>query len=277
MDMRLANAFTGSFSPFGSRFRSDLEAIRDAVAALSDESAARRAEADSAKRTERVPYPTRIVAKITGSTGPFVGPLGADYYKYQWTEVYWSAGGPTWPGPTGPRTHTAFQTAVNIVEASSTSNRVPIPSNRVVEIVVEPDGFVWFADGSAELSNYPYPAIIVSSTTLVANTRWSYSIAEATVNTGTGVWSVLPSGRSGTAYNGAENNADGPTGLIGVGQDRGPTSSVTRNPIKTLTVVDVALDANGVLYFSMPNGYSFVCDGALTEVMLDGGSYTGTA
>ena len=258
MDLRLLSIFTQKANPFGQKFRDDLAVLKQAVIELSETQDVISMMVNQ-RESEQNPMPAvQILAKITSVSGPNANPLGADYYEYEWEEVAWGSSGPTWNTPTGPRTSTAFSEAINLAEASSSVDLPAVAVDTVVLITVERDGTAWFVGTG---TGVPWPAIIVSSTVLVANTRWEYEIEEATVNTATGEWTASPGGRSGTAYNGAENPVDPPhPGLIGVGQAPGPTSSTTRNPIKNGVVVSIGQDLNGELYFSIPNGYSFECD-----------------
>ena len=259
MNLRLMSIFSQRTSPFGQRFRDELTILKDAVIELSElqDALARQVNRDTGDQN---PMPAvTILAKITSVSGPFTNPLGADYYKYAWEEVTWTAGTPAWTTPTGPRSSSSFSLAINLAEASSSVDLPTVAVDSVVLMTVERDGTVWFMD--AGTGDVPWPAIVTSATVLVADTRWEYEVDEATVNTATGEWTALVGGRGGSAYNGAENNVDPASpGLIGVGQSPGPTVSTTRNPIKVGTVVSIAQDDNGELYFSMPNGYSFECD-----------------
>lgn len=93
-------------------------------------------------------------------------------------------------------------------------------------------------------------------TTLVTDLKWSYSVREVAWN-GNG-YSSVTGGLQVTAYNGCENPTDDQSN-VGVGQPRGPTATMTRQPIKSGTVVLVARDALGLYSFSIPNGYAFTC------------------
>jgi len=128
---------------------------------------------------------------------------------------------------------------------------------------------MFLADGSnvfrivREAQSVTFPAIVSSSTVIVADAKWRYTMAR--VN-GTVTGSAYPTwtsvGASFPAYNGAENVTDA-NGIYGVGMQPPQTGSATfsmkRQPIKNGVVVPVTIDANGTASFSLPNGYKVTC------------------
>lgn len=89
--------------------------------------------------------------------------------------------------------------------------------------------------------------------------RWRYTVTEVSWNPSASAWQSVQGGRVVQAYNGAENPTDAPNLPIGVGQGRGPTTSVERQAIKQSTVVQVSRDIGGSYFFCCPNGYTFTC------------------
>lgn len=97
--------------------------------------------------------------------------------------------------------------------------------------------------------------------TQLAVGRWSYNLQRVDITVAQGVASYLipPAEPIFIGYNGAENAVDG-NGSYGVGSvPPGGVTSLTRNPIKTGTVVTVTRDRNGYWNFSVPNGYTVAC------------------
>lgn len=120
------------------------------------------------------------------------------------------------------------------------------------------DGTLYFREcGGAAVSASAnvFMARIVSSQTRIAGRMWTYTVSrDAELNTGTNVWS---GGTQVLAFNGCENVTD--SGSIGVGSVPPPNVTSTRNPIKNDTVVS-CITVNAKNYFSIPNGYTFVCN-----------------
>ena len=133
-----------------------------------------------------------------------------------------------------------------------------LPAGSIATVLshVAKDGSLYFrVSGSvAAASGTAFMGIVLSTTPIQQNKQWAYEILQnAELNTLTYVWSG-----SGNvyAYNGCENPLDGAS--IGIGTI--PPTGVTyqRQPIKVGTVVS-CMTVNSKYYFSVPNGYSFVC------------------
>ena len=120
------------------------------------------------------------------------------------------------------------------------------------------DGTLYFREcGGAAVSASAnvFMARIVSSATRITGRMWTYTVSrDAELNTSTNVWS---GGTTVTAFNGCENVTD--SGSIGVGSVPPPNVTSTRNAIKNDTVVS-CITVNAKNYFSIPNGYTFVCN-----------------
>jgi hypothetical protein len=100
-----------------------------------------------------------------------------------------------------------------------------------------------------------FPAKVAAASVLLANQRWSYQITQSTLDS-QGI--MVPAGTTWTAYNLVEEVTDPPfPALVGVGSGRPQT--VTRNPIREGVGVMAAFDPTGIVYFAMPNGYSYTC------------------
>jgi len=154
---RLSLLFGMKVMPFSQRFNDDLSTLRDSVIYLhglvkiANQSLAQvRTEIQSEAKLN-------IMASLGAVSGPFVGPGGGNYWRYEWSEVAWNPSTSTWSTPTGPRTSTAFSDAINIYETTTPNNgdnvpavvgtvitRLRVPIGRVVELTVDSSGFVWF-------------------------------------------------------------------------------------------------------------------------------------
>ena len=132
-----------------------------------------------------------------------------------------------------------------------------LPAGSIATVLshIAQDGSLYFrVSGSVATTGTAFMGIVVQSFPLQTGKSWTYEILQnAELNTLTVVWTG-----SGTvyAYNGCENPLDGAS--IGVGTI--PPTGVTyaRQAIKNGTVVS-CLTVNSKYYFSIPNGYSFVC------------------
>lgn len=105
-------------------------------------------------------------------------------------------------------------------------------------------------------------ARVVSSTAVVANRVWRYSLQEVTaVDGGTSVTYVPTSTPAFTAFNGCENPVDSPVTGWGVGFFPNSPNGVQliRQAIKNDTVVPVSKDSTGKYVFAAPNGYKVIC------------------
>ena len=120
------------------------------------------------------------------------------------------------------------------------------------------DGTLYFREcggAATSASANVFMARVVSSQPRVAGRMWTYTVSkDAELNTSTNVWA---GGTTVLAYNGCENVTD--SGSIGVGSVPPPNVTSTRNAIKNDTVVS-CMSVNGKNYFSIPNGYTFVCN-----------------
>jgi len=105
-----------------------------------------------------------------------------------------------------------------------------------------------------------FPAKIIQSTVLVANKQWRYTVQKAAITTlPTGVV-IGTYGPQMYAYNGCEWLDDTAT-IFGVGMETlnsSQTFTMTRRAIRGAVVI-CSPDANGVLHFSVPNGYKVTC------------------
>ncbi len=167
------------------------------------------------------------------------------------------------------RAGTQFQTVVNGRSSIEGSNIVayPIFGFGSVQPTVGSDVAIFPAyDSTGALYYVPVAAASSSSSfmgrvganpaTIVQDVRWRYSVTEVEWNGGG--YSAVSGGLTVNAYNGCENPTDDQAN-VGIGQPRGPTQTMTRQPIKSGTVAVVVRDASGNYSFSLPNGYAFTC------------------
>ena len=102
-------------------------------------------------------------------------------------------------------------------------------------------------------------AIIQSSSAIVTNARWKYTVAEAEYVAASDLFRAITGAQPFFAWNGAENVADTGT-TYGVGFiPQTPSPVLTRQPIRAGVTVEIIRDKNGLSMFSIPNGYRVVC------------------
>ena len=154
---RLALLFRMKSSPFSQEFRDDLGTLRDSVMHLHGLVKIANQATQQVRNEFQAEPKLNMFAAVGSVSGPFVGPGGGNFWKYEWSEVSWNPSSSTWTSPTGPRTSVAFSDAINIYETTTPNNgdnvpavagtvvtRLRIPAGRVVRLTVEPSGVVWF-------------------------------------------------------------------------------------------------------------------------------------
>lgn len=130
----------------------------------------------------------------------------------------------------------------------------------VIFPIYDKTGSLMYIPVAASAGGETFAASVGSApVTLLPLQRWRYTVTEVSWNPTSSAWTTVQNGRVVQAYNGAENPTDAPNLPIGVGQGRGPTTSVERQAIKPSTVVQVSRDIGGSYFFCCPNGYTFTC------------------
>lgn len=135
-----------------------------------------------------------------------------------------------------------------------------IGSDVVIFPIYDRTGSLVYVPVAASAGGETFAAAVGSApVALIPLQRWRYTVTEVAWNPTSNAWQTVSGGRVVQAYNGAENPSDQPNLPIGVGQGRGPTTSVERQPIKGSVVVQVSRDVGGAYFFCCPNGYTFTC------------------
>lgn len=135
-----------------------------------------------------------------------------------------------------------------------------VGSDVVIFPIYEKTGSLTYVPVAASSGGETFAAAVgAAPVAIVPLQRWRYTVTEVAWNSSASAWQTVQGGRVVQAYNGAENPTDAPNLPIGVGQGRGPTTSVERQAIKQSTVVQVSRDIGGAYFFCCPNGYTFTC------------------
>lgn len=120
-------------------------------------------------------------------------------------------------------------------------------------------------DGKLVYKNLPesvesFPAKIISSSVIVADKQWKYTVQKASINQLPNSVVLSSYGPQMYAYNGCEWIDDTAT-IFGVGMESANSSATFRMVRRAIRggVVICSPDVNGLLHFSVPNGYKVTC------------------
>lgn len=189
-----------------------------------------------------------ITARVTAQSGS----------NYAWFEIY-RVNGAFVQYPKG-RSSTFNGNAYANPLVAFGSLTPSVGSDVVIFPIYESGGSLVYIPVAASAGGETFAAAVgAAPVAIVPLQRWRYTVTEVAWNSSASAWQTVQGGRVVQAYNGAENPTDAPNLPIGVGQGRGPTTSVERQAIKQSTVVQVSRDIGGAYFFCCPNGYTFTC------------------
>lgn len=215
----------------------DLNEAFEAIDALRRETDGKIADQAGRRRT--------ILARVTGKNGD----------NYKWEEVERTTG----------TTFATRQGGRNSTEGADDYAYPLVPFGSVTLAIGDSVAIVSGYDASGKLFYVPISAggsgglaVIVTGASQSGVGQWQYTVKEA-IRSG-GLWVEKPQATALTARNGAENPIDG-GGVYGVGSLIVGNIIVVpaRQPIRIGTVVLVTQSSDGVLVFSVPNGYRIEC------------------
>lgn len=189
-----------------------------------------------------------ITARVTGQSGS----------NYSWYETVRVAG--AFVQYTNGRSSVSDSDNFSVPLIAFGSLTPTVGSDVVIFPIYDQDGRLMYIPVAASAGGETFAAAVgAAPVAVIPLQRWRYTVTEVSWNPSASAWQTVQGGRVVQAYNGAENPTDAPNLPIGVGQGRGPTTSVERQAIKQSTVVQVSRDVGGSYFFCCPNGYTFTC------------------
>jgi hypothetical protein len=197
---------------------------------------------------QQMPRGRAVTAKVTGQQGA----------NYSWYETVRINGAFVQYAEGRSSVSEGDQYAVPLIAYGSLTPSVG--QDVVIFPIYDETGKLLYIPVAASAGGETFAAAVGSApVALVPLQRWRYTLTEVSWNSSSSAWQTVQGGRVVQGYNGAENPIDSLNQPIGVGQGRGPTTSVERQPIKSPTVVQVSRDIGGQYFFCCPNGYTFTC------------------
>jgi hypothetical protein len=186
-----------------------------------------------------------VLARITGKQGD----------EYSWQEI--ERTGTTFALRANGRTSTENGNAYANPVVGLATVTLAIGDNVAIASAYSSTGSLFYVPIAVAGGGGAIPAIILGSTSQGSG-QWLYNCKEA-IRSGS-FWVQKPEADTFSARNGAENVPDA-SGVYGVGSRiiGNILQTPTRQPIQNGIVVMVATSADGVRFFSVPNGYQIEC------------------